>query len=148
MLTVAQVDDYVRSLPDGLDTRIGGDEGIHPSEGEAQRLVIARTLLTDPSIVILDEATSSLDSDDERKFQEAVRELLKGRTAIIIAHRLSTIRQCDLVVVLERGRMLEAGNPGDLLRNPASAYRRLYRTHYFIRTTETPKDHRTAGEKG
>lgn len=131
VLKTAQIDDYVRQLPQGLETRIGGREGINPSKGQAQRLCIARAILTDPSIVILDEATSSLDSNEELKLQEAVGSLLKGRTSIIIAHRLSTIRRCDLVVVMERGQILEMGNPDELLKKPEGVYARLNKAHYF-----------------
>ena len=130
VLAAAQIDDYVKGLPKGLDTRLGGDDGVNPSEGEAQRLSVARALLTDPSIVILDEATASLDSEEEGRLQRAIGELLKGRTAIIIAHRLSTLTQCDLVVVLERGRLLEEGNPAELLNKRDGAYAGLYRAYY------------------
>ena len=131
VLEAAQIADYVKGLPNGLDTRImGGDEGVSPSEGEAQRLAIARALLTDPSLVILDEATSSLDSKEEARLQEAVKGLLRGRTAFIIAHRLSTVRGCDLVVVMERGRILEAGSPGELLLKREGAYARLHAAHF------------------
>jgi ATP-binding cassette subfamily B protein len=131
VLKTAQIDDYVRNLPKGLDTRIGGRDGVTPSKGQSQRLCIARAILTDPSIVILDEATSSLDSQEEARLQQAVGELLKGRTSLIIAHRLSTIRKCDLVVVMERGRVLEKGNPESLLGSLDSHYGRMVRAHFF-----------------
>jgi ABC-type multidrug transport system fused ATPase/permease subunit len=130
VLEAAQIDGYVKALPNGLDTRVGGEEGVTPSEGEAQRLSIARALLIDPAIVILDEATSSLDSMEEALLQVAVKELLRKRTSFIVAHRLSTIRNCDFVVVMERGRVVEMGNPGNLLAKPDSVYANLHRAHF------------------
>lgn len=130
VLEAAQIDEYVKALPNGLDTRVGGEDGVTPSEGEAQRLSIARALLIDPAIVILDEATSSLDSMEEALLQVAVKELLRKRTSFIVAHRLSTIRNCDLVVVMERGRIVEMGNPRDLLSKPDSVYANLNRAHF------------------
>jgi ABC-type multidrug transport system fused ATPase/permease subunit len=84
----------------------------------------------DPSIVVLDEATSSLDSQEELRLQAAIHALLKGRSAIIIAHRLSTIRDCDRVVVLEAGRLVEQGPPAELLAEEGSFYARLHRSHF------------------
>jgi ABC-type multidrug transport system fused ATPase/permease subunit len=138
VLKTAQIEDYVRQLPDGLETRVGGRQGVNPSKGQAQRLCIARALLTDPSIVILDEATSSLDSTEEARLQKAVGELFRGRTSLIIAHRLSTIRQCDLVVVMERGKVLEIGNPGELLAKEDSVYARLNKAHFFDKRDDEP----------
>ncbi len=130
VLEAAQAADYVRSLPAGLDTRLGGEEGISPSQGESQRLSIARALLVDPAIVILDEATSSLDSLEEARLQLAIRELLRNRTAFVIAHRLSTIRHSGLVVVMERGRIIETGNPDVLLQKKDSVFSRLHEAHF------------------
>jgi ATP-binding cassette subfamily B protein len=131
VLDAAQIGGYVRSLAAGLDTRIGGEEGILPSRGQGQRLAIARALLIDPSLVILDEATSSLDSLEEGRLQRAIDLLLKGRTALIIAHRLSTLQRCHRIVVMEGGRILEQGPPAALLADPDSAYSRLHRAHFF-----------------
>ena len=130
MLEAAQVADYVRTLPKGLDTRLGGEEGISPSQGESQRLSIARALLVNPAIVILDEATSSLDSLEEARLQLAVRELLRNRTSFVIAHRLSTIRHSGLVVVIERGKIIETGNPDALLQKKDSVFSRLHEAHF------------------
>ncbi len=102
--------DFVRQLPQGLDTIIG-EQGVMLSGGERQRLAIARALLKDPPILILDEATSSLDSKAEREVQKALDNLIQGRTTIVIAHRLSTIRNADRILVLEEGRIVEERPP-------------------------------------
>src|SRR5205823_11908704 len=103
----------VKSLPDGLDTVVG-ERGYRMSGGEKQRLAIARLLLKDPAIVILDEATSHLDSESELAIQEALDEILLNRTAIVIAHRLSTIVGADRIVVVNDGRIAETGTHSDL----------------------------------
>jgi ABC-type multidrug transport system fused ATPase/permease subunit len=130
VLEAAQIADFVRALPQGLDTKIASEEGVTPSAGEAQRLAMARALLMDPGLVILDEATSSLDSNEEARLQAAILTLLGGRSAIIIAHRLSTVRQCDKVLLLEGGRLVEEGSPAELLARPDSHYARLSRSHF------------------
>lgn len=110
----ARLADYVRKLPSGLDNPIG-DRGVQLSGGERQRLSIARALLKNAEILILDEATSSLDSRTERLIQEAIDEAVEGRTSIVIAHRLSTIQHADRIVVLEAGKMVEDGSLEELL---------------------------------
>ncbi|MBI2833797.1 MAG: ABC transporter ATP-binding protein [Acidobacteria bacterium] len=121
----AQIHHVVAALPDGYDT-IVGERGYNFSAGERQRLALARAILKDPRILILDEATSSLDSASERDVQEALAPLLKGRTSLIIAHRLATIRDADFIVVLDRGRIAERGTHDELVRR-AGLYAWLWR---------------------
>jgi ATP-binding cassette subfamily B protein len=122
----ARIWDLVTSLPDGLDTVVG-ERGYRMSGGEKQRLAIARLLLKNPAIVILDEATSHLDSESELAIQRAFDEALRGRTAIVIAHRLSTIVDADRIVVVDGGRIVETGTHSELLAR-GGVYAELYRT--------------------
>ncbi|GAA3833538.1 ABC transporter ATP-binding protein [Nocardioides panacisoli] len=124
----ARLADLVRSLPDGLDTVVG-ERGYRLSGGERQRLTIARLLLKRPRVVILDEATASLDSTSEAAVQAALAEALAGRTAIVIAHRLSTIRAADLILVVEDGSIVERGTHTELL-SAGGRYEELYRTQF------------------
>ena len=110
----AQVHDLIAGLPDGYDTMVGS-RGYRFSGGEKQRIAIARTLLRDPRVLVLDEATSALDTETERAVQQAFDALAKGRTTITIAHRLSTVRNADQIVVLDRGRIAEAGTHTSLI---------------------------------
>jgi ATP-binding cassette, subfamily B, multidrug efflux pump len=112
----AHVDHFVRTLPDGYDTRLD-DEAAGVSQGEKQLLTIARAFLADPDILILDEATSSVDTRTEVLVKRAMTRLMKGRTSFVIAHRLSTIRDAHHIVVMNRGRIVEVGDHERLLAN-------------------------------
>ena len=122
----ARINDLIMSLPEGYDTFVG-ERGYRMSGGEKQRLAIARMLLKDPAIVILDEATSHLDSESELAIQRALADALRGRTALVIAHRLSTIVNADRILVMDEGRIVEQGRHVELLRN-RGLYADLYRT--------------------
>src|SRR5262249_30982382 len=117
-------DDFVRQLEEGYETQVG-ERGTRLSLGQRQLIAFARALLADPRILILDEATSSVDIGTERQIDAALRRLLADRTAFIIAHRLSTIRGADLIVVLEHGRIVEQGSHAELMRR-GGLYTSLY----------------------
>ena len=112
-------------LPKGYATLVG-ERGVKLSGGERQRVALARAFLADAPILILDEATSSLDSESELLIQEAMARLMRGRTAIVIAHRLSTVRAMDRILVFERGRIVEEGTHADLVRRERGIYRSLF----------------------
>jgi ABC-type multidrug transport system fused ATPase/permease subunit len=115
---------FIQSFPDKLDTVVG-ERGVQLSGGQRQRIAIARAVLKDPKILILDEATSSLDSESERLVQEALEKLMVGRTSVVIAHRLSTVRKADKIIVLESGRVIEQGTHEELLSNENGLYKNL-----------------------
>jgi subfamily B ATP-binding cassette protein MsbA len=131
----AHVDAFVSDLPDGYDTRVG-ERGVRLSGGQRQRLSIARALLADPRILILDEATSSLDSASEALVQEALARLLVGRTTFVIAHRLSTIRRADRILVVDDGRVVEEGTHAALTRR-GGRYAAMLRAQDHSRSTPT-----------
>ena len=132
----SRLDTLIASLPDGLDTVVG-ERGYRLSGGERQRLTIARLLLAQPRVVILDEATAHLDSTSERAVQAALGEALAGRTAVVIAHRLSTIQAADLILVVEDGRVVERGRHEDLLA-ANGRYAELHRTQFASQASDTP----------
>jgi ATP-binding cassette, subfamily B, bacterial len=124
----ANIHEFIASLPDAYETVVG-ERGYRLSGGEKQRIAIARVVLKDPRILILDEATSHLDSRSEALIQEALERLLVGRTAIVIAHRLSTVRSADLILVLDEGRLVEQGTHSELLER-GGLYSLLYQTQF------------------
>jgi ATP-binding cassette, subfamily B, multidrug efflux pump len=124
----AHVDHFVRTLPDGYDTVVD-DDATTLSAGEKQLLTIARAFLADPPILILDEATSSVDTRTEVLIQRAMARLMRGRTTFVIAHRLSTIRDADAILVMERGRIVEQGTHDQLLAR-GGAYADLYASQF------------------
>lgn len=131
----ANAEDFIGALPEGFDTVIG-ESGNSLSGGQRQRLAIARAIIKDPAILILDEATSSLDSESERLIQDALDHFVAGRTTIVIAHRLSTVRRADRIVVMEAGRIVEEGTHAELLAKDG-LYRRLHDTQFRDRE-DTP----------
>ncbi|EIA18781.1 ABC transporter, ATP-binding/permease protein, partial [Listeria fleischmannii subsp. coloradonensis] len=124
----AYADDFIRRLPDGYDTVLN-EEGSNISQGQKQLLTIARAILSDPSILILDEATSSVDTRTELNIQLAMGNLMEGRTSFVIAHRLSTIRDADLILVMNHGDVIEQGTHQELL-SENGFYADLYNSQF------------------
>jgi ATP-binding cassette subfamily B protein len=122
---LANADDFIMRLPKGYGTLVG-ERGIKLSGGERQRVALARAFLADAPVLILDEATSSLDSESEALIQEAMERLMKGRTAIVIAHRLSTVQSLDRILVFDRGDIVEQGSHATLMARNAGIYRSLF----------------------
>jgi ATP-binding cassette subfamily B protein len=132
----AQIHDVIAGLPDGYDTVVG-DRGYRLSGGEKQRLAIARVLLKNPSIIVLDEATSHLDSDNEERIQQALLVALQGRTSLVIAHRLSTIVDADQILVVEEGQVTQRGTHAELVDAPGR-YGQLYATQFGTGPVASP----------
>jgi len=127
---IAHAEEFVLEFPDGYDTVVG-ERGVKLSGGQRQRIAIARAILADPRILILDEATSSLDSETEAQIQDGLRSLRRGRTSFVIAHRLSTIVSADQILVLEAGEIVERGRHAELLALNGR-YRQLYDRQYRL----------------
>jgi len=134
---LAHAHEFIARLPKGYATLVG-ERGVKLSGGERQRIALARAFLADAPILILDEATSSLDSESELLIQDAMERLMRGRTAIVIAHRLSTVRAMDRILVFERGRVVEDGTHADLVRRDAGVYRGLFESQRMGPTLNVP----------
>ena len=118
---LANADGFIRHLPDGYQTMLTGD-GANLSQGQRQLLAIARAAIADPPVLILDEATSSIDTRTEKIVQDGMDKLMRGRTTFVIAHRLSTVRNSDCIIVLEQGRVIERGNHVKLMEERGKYY--------------------------
>ena len=133
---VAQLHDFIKGLPDKYETWVR-ERGVKLSGGQRQRLAIARTVLLDPAILILDDSTSSVDVETEHELQQALAEVIKGRTTFVIAHRLSTVRNADLALVMDRGRVAERGTHAELL-SAGGLYRRIHDLQLVPQDMDTP----------
>ena len=123
--------EFIDRFPEKLDTLVG-ERGTQLSGGQRQRVAIARAVLKDPKILILDEATSSLDSESESLVQDALEKLMKGRTSIVIAHRLATVRKADRILVIDHGRLVEHGTHLELMKLPSGIYRSLSELQFAV----------------
>jgi ABC-type multidrug transport system fused ATPase/permease subunit len=132
----ANISEFISQFPEGIDT-IVGERGVQLSGGQRQRIAIARAMIRNPKLLILDEATSALDTNSERQVQEALNKLMEGRTSIVIAHRLSTIQDCDQIMVLEKGRILEMGSHEDLVHKENGVYAGMLKMQSFVQGHES-----------
>jgi len=130
----AHADHFIRTLPEGYDTVLN-EEATNISQGQKQLITIARAILADPAILILDEATSSVDTRTEVLIQKAMAALMKGRTSFVIAHRLSTIREADLILVMNNGSIIEQGTHRQLIEKEGF-YAELYNSQFIGRNLE------------
>ena len=128
--SAANAHEFITRLPDGYQTEVG-ERGGMLSQGQRQLVSIARAVLADPRILILDEATASVDTRTEALIQEALAKLLAGRTSFVIAHRLSTVRNADMILALDEGKIVERGNHDDLLSKDG-LYAELYRRQFYV----------------
>jgi subfamily B ATP-binding cassette protein MsbA len=126
----AHAHEFIVELPDGYDTKIG-ERGQRLSGGQRQRIAIARAILKDCPLLVLDEATSSLDAESEMLVQDALANLMRNRTTFVIAHRLSTVRRADLIIALEKGEVVEVGTHDELVNRPGGVYAKLYALQAF-----------------
>jgi ATP-binding cassette subfamily B protein len=125
----AHIFDFVMRLPQGLDTEIGS-QGVKISEGQRQLMTIARTMISNPPMLILDEATSSVDTLTEQKIQDAFLQMMTGRTSFVIAHRLATIKSAEKILVMDNGQVVEIGTHDELLQKEQGYYRDLYEAQF------------------
>ncbi len=125
----ANAHDFIQNFTDGFETVVG-ERGVRLSGGQKQRIAIARAILKDPSILVLDEATSSLDAESEQLVQEALGKLMENRTTIVIAHRLSTIQKVDRIFVLNQGELVESGTHHDLIQKEEGLYHNLVKLQF------------------
>lgn len=130
LLRVPHIHDFIMTLPEGYNTKVSDDENIF-STGQKQLISIARTLLTDPQVLILDEATSNVDTVTESKIQKAMEAIVAGRTSFVIAHRLKTILNADEIIVLKDGKVIEQGDHHELLRQKGF-YSELYHNQFVF----------------
>ena len=138
----SQAHEFILELPDGYET-IVGERGVTLSGGQRQRVAIARALLMDPRILILDDSTSSVDTQTEKLIQEALENLMKGRTTFVIAHRLATVRRADLILVMDKGRIVERGTHEELLAKGG-----LYKAIHDLQLQQALPPHLPAGKEG